>query len=323
MVNRSIQIRVLCCVALLTALTAFSTPTQAQFIPGIALTETEDLGNGLYAFRYGAYRNIFLVTDEGVIVTDPLGSKEAEVLRQEIAKITDKPVKYVAYSHSHWDHASGGKIFKDEGARFVAQEICAENISETPHPDVIPPDITFSDNYKIELGGHSLELYYFGPSHDDCMVVMVARPANILIVIDIGSAPTGWFMEYNPTMSDTHLYNMVPYLRAVEAVLEQEGIKTIVSGHLSISFDDDGKIIALASTGPAVAIGEKREFWEMLYGFVRREMEAGASVDDVPGKVIANQEFQDEFVDHIRRGYEEDEMWILLRRVASYIASGR
>ena len=61
----------------------------------------------------------------------------------------------------------------------------------------------------------------------------------------------------------------------------------------------------------------------MLYGFVRREMEAGTSVDAVPDKLIANQEFQDEFVDHIRQGYEEAEMWILVRRVASYIASGR
>ena len=29
----------------------------------------------------------------------------------EIKKIKDKPVKYVVYSHSHLDHASGGKIF--------------------------------------------------------------------------------------------------------------------------------------------------------------------------------------------------------------------
>ncbi len=324
MVNGLIEIKALCCFALLATLGLFSIATQAaQFIPGIALTETEDLGNGLYAFRYGPYRNIFIVTDDGVIATDPLGSKEAELLRQEIAKITDKPVKYVAYSHSHWDHASGGKIFKDEGAQFIAQEKCAENINETPHPDVIPPDITFSDNYKIELGGHSLELYYFGPSHDNCMVIMVARPANILFVIDIGSAPTGWFMEYNPTMSDTHLYNMVPYLRAVEEVVAQEGIETIVSGHLSIIIDDDGKFVALASTGPATAIREKREFWEVLYAFVAQEMAAGTSIHDVPDKVIANQAFQDKFVAQITQGYDEDEMWILVRRVASYIASGR
>ena len=37
-------------------------PASAQFIPGIDLVETEDLGDGLYAFRFGPYRNIFIVT---------------------------------------------------------------------------------------------------------------------------------------------------------------------------------------------------------------------------------------------------------------------
>ena len=34
---------------------------------------------------------------------------DAEI--KKIKKIKDKPVKYVVYSHSHLDHASGGKIF--------------------------------------------------------------------------------------------------------------------------------------------------------------------------------------------------------------------
>ncbi len=294
-----------------------------QTLPGFTLTEVEDLGNGLYAFRYGPYRNIFMVTDEGVIATDPLGPKEAEALRAEIAKITDQPVKYVAYSHSHWDHASGGQILKDEGAEFVAQEKCAENIAETPHPDMVPPDITFTDSYSIELGKHSLDLYWYGPSHDNCMVVMVAKPANMLFVVDIGSAPTGWFMEYNPTVSDTHLSNIIPYLKAVEDMMAEEGIETIVSGHLSTGYDDEGNMIMMGSTGPSVAIGEKREFWEMLFGFVRDEMEAGTAAQDVPDRLLANQRFQDEFIEKIRRGFQPKEMWILLRRVASYIESGR
>jgi glyoxylase-like metal-dependent hydrolase (beta-lactamase superfamily II) len=184
---RSLQARLGWCLLLCAAVALFCAPAPAQFIPGLAPTETEDLGDGLYAFRYGPYRNIFLVTDEGVIATDPLGPKKAEAMREAIANITDQPVKYVAYSHSHWDHAAGGRIFKDAGARFVAQEKCAENIAATPHPDVVPPNITFSDSYEIKLGGRSLALHYYGPSHDNCLVVMVARPANILFVVDIGS----------------------------------------------------------------------------------------------------------------------------------------
>ena len=54
------------------ALLSLAVPATAQFIPGIDLIETDDLGDGLYAFRYGPYRNIFIVTVDGVIATDPL-----------------------------------------------------------------------------------------------------------------------------------------------------------------------------------------------------------------------------------------------------------
>jgi alkyl sulfatase BDS1-like metallo-beta-lactamase superfamily hydrolase len=84
--------------------------------------EVESLGDGLYTFRYGPYRNIFLIGTDGVIVTDPIKVPAAAALRAEIAKLTDLPVTYVAYSHSHWDHAVGGAIFKKEGAVFAAQE---------------------------------------------------------------------------------------------------------------------------------------------------------------------------------------------------------
>jgi glyoxylase-like metal-dependent hydrolase (beta-lactamase superfamily II) len=308
----------------LALLISFGESTSAQFIPGVEFIETEDLGGGVFAFRYGPYRNIFVVTDAGVIVTDPLDIKAAPILRTEISKITDQPVKYVAYSHSHWDHASGGKIFKDEGAEFVAQKKCLSNMRETPNPDVILPDITFTDSYEIELGGHSLGLYYFGPSHDDCMIVMIARPQNLMFIVDIGSAPTGWVMEYNPTMSDAYLYNMVPYLKDVESLAVQQDVKTIVSGHLAIGFDKDGGMIAQPSTGPISAIREKREFWEAIFSAVRNEMETGTFVEDVPDKLLASAEFKMGFLDRLGPGgYEKDEMWILLRRVGSYISSGR
>ena len=74
----------------------------AQFVPpGFKPVETERLAENLYAFRWGAYRSIFMVTDEGVIVTDPISVRAAHLYRREIARITDQPVKYVVYSHAH------------------------------------------------------------------------------------------------------------------------------------------------------------------------------------------------------------------------------
>jgi hypothetical protein len=155
------------------------------------------------------------------------------------------------------------------------------------------------------------------------MVVMIAKPVKILFVIDIGSVPNGWFMEYNPTMPDDNLHNMPQFLRATEALMAREGVETVVSGHLAVDIEDDGSMTPEPSTGLPKAIGEKALFWEMLFAFVRDEMERGTSADQVPDRVLADQQFQDEFVDKIRRGFEPNEMWILLRRVASYVESGR
>jgi hypothetical protein len=84
-------------IRLLVLIFAVSLPTaQAQLVPpGIEFSETEKLAENLYAFRYGPYRSLFMVTSEGVIVTDPQSPEAAEKYREAIASITQLPVKYV------------------------------------------------------------------------------------------------------------------------------------------------------------------------------------------------------------------------------------
>ena len=92
------------------------------------------------------------------LTPSPISPEAAAKYREAIAAVTDQPVKYVVYSHAHWDHARGGQIFKDEGATFVAQERCVDNIAESPNPDIVPPDETFTDSYTVSLGDKALDL---------------------------------------------------------------------------------------------------------------------------------------------------------------------
>jgi glyoxylase-like metal-dependent hydrolase (beta-lactamase superfamily II) len=62
---------------------------------------------------------MFVVTKDGVIATDPIAYGRPNGGQQyvdEIKKVTDKPIKYLIYSHHHYDHIAGGKAFKDAGA---------------------------------------------------------------------------------------------------------------------------------------------------------------------------------------------------------------
>ena len=68
-------------------------------------------------------------------------------------KITQAPIKYVVYSHSHFDHIAGGKPFKDVGATFVSHWRTKMLLDERKAPDIVSPDLVVTDSGgKLELG---------------------------------------------------------------------------------------------------------------------------------------------------------------------------
>src|SRR5512146_2422349 len=80
--------------------------------------ETRQLTDNAYLFRYGGHQALFVVTPEGVIATDPIAFLRpvaATTYLAEIRKVTPAPIKYLVYSHHHYDHIAGGKPFKEAG----------------------------------------------------------------------------------------------------------------------------------------------------------------------------------------------------------------
>src|ERR1700678_4419825 len=104
------------------ALAATALPARAQTPPPLFSTTKVDGTDGVYIFRYQGHQAMFVVTPDGVIATDPIGERRpaAAAYIAEIRKITQAPIKYVVYSHSHYDHIAGGKPFKALGAVFVS-----------------------------------------------------------------------------------------------------------------------------------------------------------------------------------------------------------
>lgn len=295
----------------------FSTPSSAQYFtaPFMSPYETEDLGNGLYAFRIGVRRSLFLVSDEGVIVVDPLNVNAAKILRQEIAKITDQAVKYVAYSNSFFVRSSGGQIFKDEGAQFVAHEKCAANLEETPRDDVIMPDITFSQSHHISLGNQTLELHYLGPSYGNCLTVIIARPANVMMVTNIINPPKA-SLPWDPTIANYHLHTLIDFFKSVEKLAEESNIEKITGGYSSIGVDEDGKPRLLPSTAPVSLIAEQRAFWEIMFDIVKTASDKGT-----PARLVPKRADMSRF-SHFS-GYDERSLGIMMRRVYSLYRIGR
>src|SRR6185503_5744986 len=72
----------------------------------------------LYRAQNDNHYTVFLVTPEGVIMSDPINRDFSRWLKNEIATRFKVPVRYVLYTHRDWDHASGGVVFADT-AQFV------------------------------------------------------------------------------------------------------------------------------------------------------------------------------------------------------------
>jgi glyoxylase-like metal-dependent hydrolase (beta-lactamase superfamily II) len=71
------------------------------------------LDGDLYHATSDAHSTLVLLTSEGAILADPLNVGFAEWLKSELSTRFNTTVRYVLYSHHHWDHASGGGVFSD------------------------------------------------------------------------------------------------------------------------------------------------------------------------------------------------------------------
>ena len=93
--------------------------------------EIGKLTGDVYYARMDDYVSVFMVTPDGIVLAEPIGTEFATWLKGEMEKRFHVPVKYVIYSHSHWDHASGGSVYA-ETARFIGHENMLKNIAMPP-----------------------------------------------------------------------------------------------------------------------------------------------------------------------------------------------
>jgi glyoxylase-like metal-dependent hydrolase (beta-lactamase superfamily II) len=172
---------------------AFTLTAQAQPAPAPApapplfSTTKVDGTDGVYVFRYQGHQAMFIVTPEGVIATDPIGERRPQAVTTyiaEIRKITQAPIRYVIYSHSHYDHIAGGKPFKDAGATFVAHENAKTLLAARKNPDIVIPDETVGTTRTITLGGTSVELNWVGKNHGLDTLIMRLPREKIIFTVD-------------------------------------------------------------------------------------------------------------------------------------------
>ncbi|HEV8583970.1 MAG TPA: MBL fold metallo-hydrolase [Methylomirabilota bacterium] len=171
--------------------------------PPIETTKVEGTDN-VYVFRNGNHQSMFVVTSAGVIATDPIAYGRptgGQAYVDEIKKVTNQPIKYLIYSHHHFDHIAGGKAFKDAGATIIAHQRAKDRLALLNDPNTVLPDETMRTKKTFKLGETTLELTYVGLNHSDSTIVMRLPKEKILFAVDfinVGTFPGLGFIDAYP-----------------------------------------------------------------------------------------------------------------------------
>merc|ERR1712123_121640 len=154
-----------------------------QIVPIFTL-ETFEISDGVYSFGGNAYFSMFIVTGDGVMVIEPVRTDHSKEMLKSIREITNEPIKYLFYSHNHWDHTAGGQVFKDEGATIIAHQDAYDWLKEHPREDIVLPDKTWTGKKVITLGKVTLQLRYFGLNHGLGNTMFLLPAAKVAYIAD-------------------------------------------------------------------------------------------------------------------------------------------
>jgi len=216
------------------------------------------IAGDLYRFQNRTHYSVFLVTPEGILVTDPINADAATWLKTELAKrFPGVPIRYLVYSHSHADHIAGGEIFADT-ATVVSHERAKQRIVAEQVPTATP-QVTFSDRKILQLGGKQVELIYFGPSHSDNLIVMHFPAERTVFAVDIVAVKRLPYQDF----PDADLDGLIATLKGVEAL----EFDILAPGH--------------GALGGKADVGDHRRYVETLRDRVRAGMAAGKSVEEL------------------------------------------
>jgi len=251
------------CAALGVQLMSQGQPAPAAQTPPIETTKVEGTEN-VYIFRNQNSQAMFIVTGDGVIATDPVGYGRPQGGAQyleEIRKVTNQPVRYVIYSHHHFDHVAGGRAFKDAGARFVAHRRAKERLEVLKDPNTILPDETVDKSRTIRLGGTTLELTYVGANHSDSTLVMRLPRERLVFVVDllpIGQVPGRGMIDFYPLEAEA----------SIKQILAMEWDRLIAGhpgagGRLGTKKDVEDQLVFLQDASAAVkAEAQQGRCWD-------------------------------------------------------------
>jgi glyoxylase-like metal-dependent hydrolase (beta-lactamase superfamily II) len=146
---------------------------------------------------------IIVGTRATLVVDTGIGTASGEIVMREVKRLSSNSTLYLTYTHFHTEHVSGVQAFPantiliypealkddmDTGlaahmARFSAGSPEVKELLQGAKPS--PPNILFDHEAKIDLGGVTARLLYFGPGHTHGDNLIFVEEDGVLLPGDI------------------------------------------------------------------------------------------------------------------------------------------
>ncbi|WP_163831658.1 MBL fold metallo-hydrolase [Spartinivicinus ruber] len=131
--------------------------------PVTTATEVIKLKQNIYAIEEDGFTSLVILSNNGVLITDPANTSRAKKLQQQIKKLTKKPVTKIVLSHEHYDHVGGTEVFSS--AQVICHNSC-EKVFQLDNRNIAPKKVhfTFDKELTFKIGNTPVSLHHFGPA---------------------------------------------------------------------------------------------------------------------------------------------------------------
>ena len=210
-------------VVIVCVLPGYAAQTPAEPAPG----RTYQVEGNIHVAVVENRNSVFLVSEDGVLLTETSYERNAATLAGLIASVTPSPVRQIVNTHWHGDHIGGNAYFAARGAAIMAHDntrirMATEQINPVTErvqlaaqaPEFLPT-VTFKDGATIHWGDETVELIHYPDAHTHSDVVLYYQNANVIMV--------GGLLEY-PTYAG--VYNPQAFIDALEQVISRADANT-------------------------------------------------------------------------------------------------
>jgi len=255
--------------ALLILFLSFFIYSQEEGLPQI---EVEKAADNIYMMA-GGYGNVcFSVGKDGVLLVDTKHGIYTDIVKTEISKISDHPIRLVINTHWHSDHVGGNEKMRKLGVVIIAQEKVRTRMSKDNYNEYFKertpaaplealPQITFKKDLTLHFNGETVYILHL-PGHTEGDAVVYFQKANVIHTGDI------YFNRFLQTPDLTAGGSIEFIIEAIGKILPMIDDKTVViPGH-----------------GPMANKTELSKYRDMLkevWGQVKEQIKAGKTLEQV------------------------------------------